>query len=292
VFIASLFVVSDLRAQRISGRVADSASGRGLPGARVSLIRDSVPVITRAADDSGRFDLAAPQPGRYTMRIVAIGYAPYFVPVDGANDRQLGVIRLGRLPTILDSVVSRANQTSVFQVTPGRVVLQRHAAMNLGQMVSGIEIRRSRLTVTEYLGTLPGLRLMQLVPLGPTIPGVHGYVVSRTSEGCLYGRIDHWSIPGLFDLLNVKVLEDLVSVDDIMGVEVYEAGSVPPEWRLAVTSILPVVRDGDAGRRAALVGHTGYPTRPKVSAEASIGAMKNATPPLCAFIQIWTRISW
>jgi hypothetical protein len=177
--LAALFMVPPLLAQRVSGRVADSLSGRGLPGARVTLTRDSVAVLTRAADDSGRFDLNAPQPVRYTLRVIAIGYAPYSTPVDGTRDTQLGVIRLARLPMTLDSVVSRANPGSVFQVTLGRTVFQRHAAMNIGQMVSGYEIRRSRMTVTEYLGALPGLRLMSVVPPGPSIPGKAGYLVSR-----------------------------------------------------------------------------------------------------------------
>jgi hypothetical protein len=84
-----VMIASPLQAQRISGRVVDSACGRGLPGVRVSLFRDSAAVLTRAADDSGRFDLAAPQPGRYTMQVVVIGYAPYSVSVDGTSDRQL-----------------------------------------------------------------------------------------------------------------------------------------------------------------------------------------------------------
>jgi hypothetical protein len=131
VLLAALLIVPPLLAQRVAGRVADSLSGRGLPGARVTLSRDSVAVLTRAADDSGRFDLKAPQPVRYTLRVIAIGYAPYSTPVDGTRDTQLGVIRLVRLPMTLDSVVSRANPGSVFQVTLGRTVFQRHAAIFL-----------------------------------------------------------------------------------------------------------------------------------------------------------------
>jgi hypothetical protein len=85
VLLAALLIVPPLLAQRVAGRVADSLSGRGLPGARVTLSRDSVAVLTRAADDSGRFDLKAPQPVRYTLRVIAIGYAPYSTPVDGTR---------------------------------------------------------------------------------------------------------------------------------------------------------------------------------------------------------------
>jgi hypothetical protein len=113
-------------------------------------------------------------------------------------------------------------------------------------------------------------------------------VVSRSGRQCLYGRLDHWSIPGLFSLYNVNELEEIVSVDDIMGVEVYDAGSVPTERKLAVISVENVhSRLNRYPMNPARVGHTGMPRLP-----APLERMKDPNPPICGFVQIWTRISW
>ncbi len=70
---------TEARAQWVSGRVADQASGRGLDGALVVAL-DSAEVQVRAVltDAEGRFLALLPAPGRYRLRVDRIGYRSTF----------------------------------------------------------------------------------------------------------------------------------------------------------------------------------------------------------------------
>ena len=73
---AALFSGMTLRAQAISGVVAEESSGEGLAGAVVLLFDDEDTergaVLTRP---DGRFEIQAPAPGTYRLRVERIGYA-------------------------------------------------------------------------------------------------------------------------------------------------------------------------------------------------------------------------
>jgi hypothetical protein len=77
-------------------------------------------------------------------------------------------------------------------------------------------------------------------------------------------------------------------VDDIVGVEVYEAGSIPSEWRLSIVSVeeQSVGMVAANGKPPVRIGHTGMPPLP------SARDMRLPLPPRCAFMQIWTRVAW
>jgi hypothetical protein len=244
-------------AQQITGRVIDSATARPLPGVRVTLLRDTTAVAVGRTDDSGRVSVRAPIAGIYRLQLRGIGYLPLTVQMNVRGDTVVATpFRLTQVPGQLDTVFTRG-VTSLFNVTPGRVKYNEHAKLHLGQMVPGLEIIRSRMLVSEYLGTLPGLRLFPSLPLLPGrkvssgIQGRDGIVVPARGPQCLYTRLDHVPLSRFFaPPWDYKHIDEFLDPEDVMAVEVYHPGSVPKEWQILLLT----------------------------------------TP--CSFVQIWTRVSW
>ena len=80
----------------LTGTVTDSASGKAVGYATVSLQRDSVTVVNAvAADSDGRFSLKAPETGDYQLCITMVGYTPYKQAVEvPASSKALGKIAI------------------------------------------------------------------------------------------------------------------------------------------------------------------------------------------------------
>ena len=80
----------------LTGTVTDSASGKAVGYATVSLQRDSVTVVNAvAANSDGRFSLKAPETGDYQLCITMVGYTPYKQAVKvPASGKALGKIAI------------------------------------------------------------------------------------------------------------------------------------------------------------------------------------------------------
>jgi hypothetical protein len=309
-------------AQTVAGRVVDAATGAPISGVIASLVGNGRTVVSQRSNDSGQFTLRPPTAGQFALTLRRLGFQPLTSAIRlDAGETQRPVFRLTQLPTSLDTVVT-AGRTSLFNVTPGRVKYAEHMALNTGFFVSGLEIRRSKMTAIEYLGTLPGLRFSPSVPTPSlnsrdvtapaVIPGANGFLLTEGGK-CLVGRIDHWSIPYLLWQMDEPSVDAIVEVDDIMGVEVFAVSrEIPKEWR--VETVTPLVRH--SGRlQPFLIGDTGVPRGPWLGAPIQIprqydldlfwspdsvvklaggrapGPRTNSQPN-CGFVQIWTRIAW
>ncbi len=84
-FILSFFFISTASAQtqfKLSGEVLDSASGKGIGYATVSLMDSaSRPVAAWACDGNGKFDYTAKVSGHYQLVASAVGYSPGTRPI-------------------------------------------------------------------------------------------------------------------------------------------------------------------------------------------------------------------
>jgi hypothetical protein len=303
---------ANAHAQTVAGRVIDSATRAPVVRANVSLIAGINAVASTRTDDSGRFQLTTPRAGSYAVRIQLIGYAPFnrTIQLDaGATVRPTYTI--ARIPVSLDTVVT-SSQTSFFNVTAGRTKFAEHMKLNLGQMVSGLEIKASKLGLLEFLGTIPGLRYVAgfssvmnvraAMSAPPIIPGRTGYL--RGTDGqCLYGRVDHWPVAYLLYTQGAEGIDELVDVEDIMGVEVFSFEEVPKEWRGDARPVEIVWRHSAGGGPKGYVLGNGMPmiTPGMLMQMPSSGIppdtlrvdiLKDVNPPRCGFVQIWTRISW
>jgi hypothetical protein len=289
--VSFLLVGKSASAQTVSGTVVDTATSRPVGGAAISVLAAGAAVGAGRTNDSGRFEIKVPAAGSYTVRVTRLGYGPTTTSVRVEGSGHAAVYRLSPLPTTLAPVTSRAAQTTVATVTPGRDMYRAHLALNTGQMASGVEIQQSKLTVTEFLGRLiPGLQYVKTLaapapgadqPSSPaTVPGRDGFVIGAVDPSCLFARIDRWSLAGLLDVNEVPSLDDILSPADVMGVEVYtKFADTPPAYRIESMGKQLVWRTGTPGR-SYFVGDLGIPwvSRPSIRARQGEYADERRAP--------------
>lgn len=109
----------------VHGRVVNSASRAPLEIATVdlSLATGSTPVARTSAGADGRFRLQGLRPGRYHLRIRALGYTPRELPsvviASAAPDVDVGTVALTAAPLQLQAMVVRSRQRDV-ELSPDR----------------------------------------------------------------------------------------------------------------------------------------------------------------------------
>ena len=107
-FIIALVAVSTAFAQsKVSGKIIDDATNEGVPFVNVGLFRvsDSVFVCGTASDDKGAFVLQGAPKGEMTLKVSAIGYELFQMPVEVKGDMNVGTLKLKAGTLKLDEVV-------------------------------------------------------------------------------------------------------------------------------------------------------------------------------------------
>ena len=107
-FIVALVTVSTAFAQsNVSGKIIDESNNQGVPFVNVGLFRvsDSVFVCGAASDDKGAFTLQGAPKGEMTLKVSAIGYELFEMPVEVTGDMNVGTLKLKAGTLKLDEVV-------------------------------------------------------------------------------------------------------------------------------------------------------------------------------------------
>ncbi len=107
-FIIALIAVLTASAQsKVSGKIIDEATNEGVPFVNVGLFRvsDSVFVCGAASDDKGVFTLQGAPKGEMTLKVSAIGYELFQMPVEVKGDMNVGTLKLKAGTLKLDEVV-------------------------------------------------------------------------------------------------------------------------------------------------------------------------------------------
>ncbi len=134
-----LGAAASLGAQTVRGRVVDGATGAAIPGALTELRDGSGHSLQIGlASASGAFQLTAPAPGRYLLRVAAIGYdrrAPLVIEVP-AGGVVIGPVRLVatvlRLPDLLAISRNRyCGKQSLSDDVFGRVLTSAQNALDV-----------------------------------------------------------------------------------------------------------------------------------------------------------------
>jgi iron complex outermembrane receptor protein len=159
----------DLEAlRRLSGEVADSATGRHLTGVRLEAGPGGESTTT---DHAGRFEFRELRPGIVTLAVRAIGYEPVVHRIDlSASDVEIK-INLVASALQLDSIVVRADSAiERFLAAP-----QATATMDAAQLAAG----RGQ-TLGETVRELPGVAVIQYGPsiAKPVIRGLHSHRIA------------------------------------------------------------------------------------------------------------------
>ena len=107
-FIAFLGFTSLVNAQsNITGKIIDESTNQGLPFVNVGLFRvsDTAFVSGAASDDKGVFTLQMVPNGEMLLKVSAIGYELFEMPVTVQGDQNVGTLKLKAGTTRLDEVV-------------------------------------------------------------------------------------------------------------------------------------------------------------------------------------------
>ncbi|HWZ28573.1 MAG TPA: carboxypeptidase-like regulatory domain-containing protein [Gemmatimonadales bacterium] len=148
-----------LAAQAISGRVVSAGPPEAPVRGALVLLRDSTRrTVTRDATDAdGRFQVTAPAPGTYSLRVLRIGYAPYDLApwVIGAQGDTF-TIKLPAAGMLLAGITVTA--TDRCQQNPGTgsvaATLWSEAEKAVDLTVLTIEHRTYRFQTAGYVSTL------------------------------------------------------------------------------------------------------------------------------------------
>jgi outer membrane cobalamin receptor len=146
-FVPGISFVVGAAAGPVTGRVVDP-DGRPVPGADVLLVGPASVAAAAVTDAGGRFELRAPDAGRFELRIALDGFRarPVAVAVD-AGTRDVGTIAL-EISAVSESVVVSAAQTEVPLSTTASSVT----------IVTGEELRaRQTQDLADALRAVPGL---------------------------------------------------------------------------------------------------------------------------------------
>ena len=92
---------------QVSGKIIDESNNQGVPFVNVGLFRvaDSAFVSGTASDDKGAFTLQMVPKGEMTLKISAIGYETFSMPLTVKGDMNVGTLKLKAGTTRLDEVV-------------------------------------------------------------------------------------------------------------------------------------------------------------------------------------------
>ncbi len=135
----------------LTGRVVDP-DGRAVAGARVLLLGPSGTIQTVITTAQGEFTLAAPDEGRFEVRVAADGFRADAVVFDGApSPRDLGELRL-QVSAIAESIV----------VSAAQVEIPLSQAASSVTVIPGTELERRQIhTVADALRSVPGMIIVR-----------------------------------------------------------------------------------------------------------------------------------
>jgi Carboxypeptidase regulatory-like domain len=149
-----LLAATTLAAQRITGIVRDSVSGREVPGAVVSAF-DSAgrPGLRTISDEFGRFAIGVP-PGPAGLRVIRIGFAPRSVEIPASGERRTDglEIRMLSLPALLTRV--RVSDRAICPGAAhrsGALALWDQAQAGLLAAVVARQSRPGQMTVLDFV---------------------------------------------------------------------------------------------------------------------------------------------
>ncbi|HJP62841.1 MAG TPA: TonB-dependent receptor [Mucilaginibacter sp.] len=143
---------------QVSGRVADT-TGRPVPFATAALMRsaDSAIVNSAAVNDTGIFRLDGTQPGKYFLRITAVGYQTYRSAVFDIGQGQqtdLGRLAMKQAGRQLGEVVIRGDKPQVQQTAEGVTVNVQNSLMTKGSSILDVLQRSPGVILDQHNNTI------------------------------------------------------------------------------------------------------------------------------------------
>ena len=192
-----LFIAGSAAGQ-VSGCVADT-TGKPVPFATAALMRsnDSTIVNSATVNDTGIFHIDGAQPGKYFVRITAVGYQTYkSVVFDVSQNQQMDLGRLAITPTgrQLGEVVIRADKPQVQQTAEGVTLNVQNSIMSQGSSILDVLQRSPGVIVDQHNNTI-------------SLNGKTGVMVM------VDGRLMRMSMDQLITLLNSMSADNIEKIE-------------------------------------------------------------------------------
>ncbi len=201
------------RAAPLSGVVRDARRARPLADALVT-----VGGRTTRTDSAGRWRLADPPAGTRTLEVRAVGYFPVRQLLQVVEDAPPLVTTLATLRSVLDTVKVLANYNRYSQLQE----FSQRARSGMGRFLTAEQIaQRVPLVTSDLFTAIPGVYL-EAGELGPTLT-MKGLFADRCTPAVYLNGFNL----GATSLTDIDML---VKPEQLLGVEVYAAGLVPPQF--------------------------------------------------------------
>lgn len=206
-----------LGAQVVRGNLLDAETGKPISNGTVALLsRDSVLVARIATDTAGAFSLLTQRPGAFRIQAERLGYFPAISPpvVMGQQDTLDVEFRLSSKAVVLEPLVVTSRRRHVGNLAGFYARAERRG---FGRFITRDEIEKLRPTqVTSLLRRVPGISLQPRARGG-------GYHITVRGNCAPTIFIDGTRVQPLG-----QTVDDLVSVLDLEGVEVYRSPAEAP----------------------------------------------------------------
>ena len=233
--------------RHLSGSVVRAASGEPLVGALVSVARG--PQVRSNA--AGEWVLPNAPGGSRMLEVRAVGYYPARRIVDVVEGAPSVRVALSTFAAVLDTVRVRAAAL----MDPRRTGFQERRRSAMGRYVSAVDIaKRQPRSVSQILRGIPGIRLERFTTYVDTTAidttGTGTNPIGFTSDATrilMRATVKDWCFPSFYidgHLVNSLSAEDIDSwlrPEELAGVEVYSAETVPAQFGLALSNCGSIV---------------------------------------------------
>jgi hypothetical protein len=213
----------------VSGRVVlEGAATNG--GSRVEVLGTDVVVLT---SENGDFTLRNLPSGSHVLLARHLGFGAETVPVDlSSREPKQVTIKLPKFVANIDPVIVTARRAAGLD----KVGFTQRKKSGMGYYLDQEQIQRLRPNyLTDILRTVPSIRI-SYTPQGEVVSGSRG-VTSSGNGGCVSYYVDDmpWqsAMPG--DINN------FVNGSEVVGVEVYQAGSTPAQYSRGMSDCTTIV---------------------------------------------------
>lgn len=222
-----LLYLGSASTMRVAGVVTRDGSNRPVADATVS-VPNGPSVRTNA---KGEFVLDAVPAGSRTLDVRAMGYYPERLSVNAIEGAPRVDIGLRSFRSVLDTVKVLAN----YQRYSLRQELAQRQRMGIGRFITEKDIeRRQPIVLSDLLWTTPGVFVSRGMGIQQNV-SMRGLFTDRCQpslflNGFAMFLADFGSAPFSF-----TDLDAMVRPDDVLAIEVYAAGQVPPSLGVGMT---------------------------------------------------------
>jgi Carboxypeptidase regulatory-like domain/TonB-dependent Receptor Plug Domain len=247
---ALLCVPTGASAQVLLGLVREDSSRAPVAGAEVILFDvDDQQTGNTVSDSTGRFRLAAPFAGRYTIHVNHVAYTSFVSDiVEIGNSETVEIeIRLGRAVIPIEPLVVTARSRESGRLSEFH---QRLREKTFGHFVTRMDLeRRAHARVSDVIRTIPGVTMQAVRARRQS--GPERYIIAmRGSPGLCEPAI---YIDGVIVRQQIDgTVDEMLTPDMLEGVEVYTSTVGAPSQYVqtgACGVVLFWTRQGDTGAK-------------------------------------------